>query len=36
MKTSFYDQFNKGEDIELDDGTEEEKNVVEKMIIVIL
>lgn len=34
--TWIYDQFNEGEDIELDDSKEEENNIVKKMIIVAL
>ncbi|TKY65796.1 Receptor protein kinase [Spatholobus suberectus] len=34
--TWIYDQFDKGEDIELDDSTEDEKNTVKKMIIIAL
>lgn len=34
--TWFYEQFNIEESTELDDGTEEEKNIVKKMIIVAL
>nr|KYP46669.1 putative receptor-like protein kinase At5g39020 family [Cajanus cajan] len=34
--TWIYDQFNKGEDIEFDDSSEEEKNIVKKMITVAL